>query len=250
MPKITTILFDCDNTLVLSEPLAFAACADLSNQIIDKYAPHVPIRYAGPELQKEFVGKNFRALIAALGEKHDFSVPSSDMDEWVSKELGTTIGKIKQFGIPCEGSMEVLDDLRKEGKYKLAVVSSSALPRVIASIEKTGQDAFFPEGTVYSAASMNPPTSKPDPAVYLYACEKLGVKPEECVAIEDSRSGATAAMRAGIHLMGYVGPYHDEGEQEVEEAVETLEKDCKAEVIMHHWKDFRKCLAVIEAGGQ
>lgn len=260
MPKITTILFDCDNTLVLSEPLAFAACSELANAILTQYAPAVTHRYNAPEMQKEFVGKNFRALIAALEEKHGFSMPPEDVEGWTSKELGTTIGYIKAQATPCEGSMEVLEDLQKEGKYKLAIVSSSAFERVVASVRKTQQDVYFDctlpaapavelvanTDRVFSAASMVPPNSKPDPAVYLYACEKLGVKPEECVAIEDSRSGATAAKRAGIHLMGYVGPYYDEGQEEVDEAVKTLGEEVGAEVIMHHWKDFRACLKVIE----
>ncbi|KAK8847329.1 hypothetical protein IAR55_005186 [Kwoniella newhampshirensis] len=210
--QISTILFDCDNTLVLSEPLAFEACAELSNAIISAYAPSVTHRYAGPELQREFVGRNFRGLIAALEEKHGFIVPAEDLDGWVEKELGTTIGKIKAAAVPCEGVMPILESLRSEGKYNLSIVSSSALPRVLASIETTHQDVFFPPSNVFSAASMSPPTTKPDPAVYLYACQQLGVEPKASVAIEDSKSGATAATRAGIPLIGYVGPYHDEGQ--------------------------------------
>jgi beta-phosphoglucomutase-like phosphatase (HAD superfamily) len=259
MPKITTILFDCDNTLVLSEPLAFAACSELANAILAQYAPSVTHRYNAPEMQKEFVGKNFRALMAALEVKHGFTMPPEDVEGWTSKELGTTIGYIKAQATPCTGSMEVLEDLRAEGRYKLAIVSSSAFERVIASVRKTSQDVYFDaqppaDGSelapnsdrVFSAASMVPPNSKPDPAVYLYACEKLGVAPGECVAVEDSRSGATAAKRAGIHLMGYVGPYYDEGQEEVDEAVKTLGEEVGAEVVMHHWKDFTECLKVIE----
>jgi HAD superfamily hydrolase (TIGR01509 family) len=185
-------------------------------------------------------------MVSALEAKHGFTIPPEDIDGWVDQELGITINKIKADGQPCEGSMQVLEDLAKEGRYRLAVVSSSALPRVIASIRKTGQDKYFPSDRVFSAASMDPPTSKPDPAVYLYACGQLGVKPEECVAVEDSRSGATAAMRAGIPLMGYVGPYYDEGQKEVDEAERVLKEDCGAKVVMHHWKDFRECLSKIE----
>lgn len=246
--RIKCLLFDCDNTLVLSEPLAFAACSDLSNQILERYAPHEPHRYNGPGLQREFVGKNFRALIHALEEKHGFKMPEADFDDWIGKELSTTIGKIKAGAVPCEGVMEVLQKLQEEGKYTMAVVSSSALPRVLASIDKVGQDKYFPRDKVFSAASMTPPTSKPDPAVYLHACKTLGFEPSECIAIEDSRSGATAAMRAGIPLMGYVGPYYDEGgEEEAMEMDRLLREQCKAEVVMHHWRDFDARLAEMQA---
>ncbi|WRT68551.1 uncharacterized protein IL334_005528 [Kwoniella shivajii] len=243
---ITTILFDCDNTLVLSEPLAFASCAEVSNLILETYAPHVSHRYTGPELQAEYVGKNYRALMAALEEKHGFVIPTKDLDKWVDTELATTMKYIKAKATPCEGVMPVLEKLQREGKYNIAIVSSSALPRVLASIHTTKQDAYFPSEKVFSAASMTPPTSKPDPAVYLHACEQLGVNPAECVAIEDSRSGATAATRAGIPLMGYVGPYYEEGAEEVERMDRLLKEDCKAVVVMHHWRDFEDCLRKIE----
>ena len=40
--------------------------------------------------------------------------------------------------------------------------------------------------------------SKPEPDIYLMACEKLGVKPEEAIAIEDSYNGIKSAYRAGM----------------------------------------------------
>jgi len=60
--KITTILFDCDNTLVLSETLAFEACADLTNEILA--LQNVPRRFTGPELQGEFVGQSFQDMVS------------------------------------------------------------------------------------------------------------------------------------------------------------------------------------------
>lgn len=43
--------------------------------------------------------------------------------------------------------------------------------------------------------------SKPDPEIYLKTAELLGVKPEECIAIEDSTAGITAAKRAGMTVI-------------------------------------------------
>lgn len=45
--------------------------------------------------------------------------------------------------------------------------------------------------------------SKPDPAVFLYAAEKLGVLPEQCVVIEDAPNGIVAARRAGMKTVGF-----------------------------------------------
>lgn len=39
------------------------------------------------------------------------------------------------------------------------------------------------------------------PDIYLYACENIGYKPENCVAVEDSANGVTAAYRAGLNVV-------------------------------------------------
>ncbi|KAK4916201.1 hypothetical protein LTR28_013447, partial [Elasticomyces elasticus] len=64
MPPIKEILFDCDNTLVLSEEIAFEACAELANEILAKN--NKSERYTGPALLKDFVGQNFRGMMVSL----------------------------------------------------------------------------------------------------------------------------------------------------------------------------------------
>jgi len=97
---------------------------------------------------------------------------------------------------------------------------------------------------VFSAATSLPkPTSKPDPAIYIHAMEKLGKKPEECVAVEDSKSGATAAFRANIKTIGYTGSYEPEKEAEITEIL----KKAGCQVIMKDWSEFEDALAKIEA---
>jgi len=175
-------------------------------------------------------------------------MPAAEIDEYVDKELGAVTAKLREKCTVCPGVPDVLEGLKKEG-YPMSVVSTSAKPRVVASLEKTGIDHYFPKEHVYSAAtSLNPPSSKPDPKIYLYACEQLGVKPSECVTVEDSKSGATAAMRAGIPLIGYVGVYGiEEGKEKMEEMASLLTKECKADAIMYDWKEFRDILEKIEA---
>lgn len=246
MPKITHILFDCDNTLVLSEELAFEACAELANEILEKH--NNPKRYTGEELLKDFVGQNFRGMMVSLQKKYNITIPDDELEDYVARELGKVIETLEKKAQPCPGSMEVLAKLYEEKKYGLAVVSSSALPRVQASIKKVGQDKYFPPEHVYSAASsLDKPTSKPDPAIYIHACKEIGKKTGECVAVEDSKSGATAAMRAGIPLIGYVGPYASEGKEKQEAMVKLLKEECGAIYVMHHWNEFEDALKAVEA---
>lgn len=247
MPPIKELLFDCDNTLVLSEDIAFEGCSQLANEILEKYG--FPDRYDGPTLMHEFVGLGFRGQMQRLQGKYGFTMGEDEVESYASRELDTICKNLVEKCEPCEGVDDVLAQLKQDGKYGLTIVSSSAMPRVEASIKKTGQDKYFPQGRVFSAASsLNPPSSKPDPAIYLFACAKLGADPRQCVAIEDSKSGATAARNAGIPLMGYVGPYLAEGGKEKqEEMARYLKEELGAITVMYHWSEFWDKLKEVEA---
>ncbi|CDM36050.1 hypothetical protein DTO013E5_5539 [Penicillium roqueforti] len=242
MTKITEIFFDCDNTLVLSEELAFEACADLANEILE--ANNIPDRYTGDQLIKDFVGQNFRGMLISLQQKYDFQIDEDKLEEYVIREEDQVIAKLNAKAKSCIGATEELEKVFAAKKYGLAVVSSSALRRVLASIRKVGQDKFFDENKVFSAASSLPkPTSKPDPAIYLYALEQVGKRASETVAIEDSKSGALSAVRAGIPVIAYVGSYNGEDTQK---AMAKALTDIGAKSVMYHWSEFEKCMKEIE----
>ena len=76
---------------------------------------------------------------------------------------------------------------------------------------------------------------KPAPDCYLLAAKKLGVKPKDCVVIEDATFGVRAAKAAGIKCLGFAGlPHNDEDLSE-------------ADVII---KDFHQLAHFVEAGGR
>lgn len=222
--------------------MAFEACADLANEILEKQG--LSIRYTGEELIKDFVGQNFRGMMQSLQAKFKFELSKDELEAYVTKEEDKVIAKLLEKARPCVGASEQVEKLFNDGKYDLAVVSSSALRRVRASIQKVGQDKFFDYDKVFSAATSLPkPTSKPDPAIYLHALEKCGKKAEETVAVEDSVSGALSAVRAKIAVIGYVGSYH--GEEKQKEMRERL-SELGAQVVMDNWSEFPQCLKEIE----
>lgn len=182
----------------------------------------------------------------SLEAKYNVSCNMSDaeLEHYAGMEDDRVISKLVQKLQPCSGANAELE--RLVGRYRLAVVSSSALRRVRASLDKAGQADFFTPSDVFSAADSLPvSTSKPDPAVYLHALEVMGRTAGECVAVEDSRSGATSANRAGILTVGYTGACEDPDEAEALCAV--LEKaGCK--LIMSSWAEFPGLLQRIESG--
>jgi beta-phosphoglucomutase-like phosphatase (HAD superfamily) len=239
-------MLDCDNTLVQSERFAFEACADLTNEVMKKY--NIDATYSADSLLEDFVGHNFRGMLKGLQQKHNFTMSDADMDDYVQQELGAVTRKLSEKAVECPGVTKELQKLKDAG-YPMSVVSTSAKSRVVASIEKAGIAHFFPPEHVYSAAtSLDPPSSKPDPAIYHFAAKELGVKESEAVTVEDSKSGATAAMRAGIPCIGYVGIYGiEEGKEKMEQMAKLLTEETKCVAIMYDWSEFQDCLKKVEA---
>jgi HAD superfamily hydrolase (TIGR01509 family) len=200
--------------------------------------------FTGESLIIEFVGQNFRGMMVSLQERYGFSMTEDELNDYVRREEDVVIAKLEEKLVSCPGVDAVLEKLAASGKYELAVVSSSALRRVKASVEKVGQAKYFGEHVYSAATSLPKPTSKPDPAVYLFAMEKLGKKAAQCVAVEDSKSGTLSGTRAGIKVIGYVGPYK---EAEREKMVKVL-TEAGAVVIMEDWSEFEECLAKVERG--
>lgn len=392
LPKnIKAILFDCDNTLVLSEERAFEGCASLINDICKKKKVPLEKEFDGPTLISEFVGQNFRGMIMTLKEKYKFEFDNdAELEGYVQEEMYRVIDKLTDVD-ECQGvteQLKALDELNKpefekrqqeldalseadlaelqeqleafkssvdaskllyelrkaenwkleaahrfntevaryeqqqadhakkeadkkeaeearkkaeeeakaEAKAKgveyvevkaeqkpevplkyrekafvkpekltastpllLVVVSSSAKARVEVSVEEGKMLPYFGTRIFSAATSLPKPTSKPNPAIYQFAMEQHGLRPEECIAVEDSVSGATAGVSAGIPTIGYVWPYTKENPDKSEEMAVTLKNlkhyETKDHVevtnIMRHWREFPERLREIdEAAGK
>jgi HAD superfamily hydrolase (TIGR01509 family) len=182
-------------------------------------------------------------MVTNVQKRHGFTLSPEELETYVLMEEDRVIATLERKAEPCIGATEGLEKLHETGKYGMAVVSSSARRRVKASIKKVGQDKFFPDDHIFSAAtSLEKPTSKPDPAIYMHACKVLNKQPCECIAVEDSKSGTLSAVRAGIPVLGYVGCYDNEEQTEMRK----LLADTGAWVIMNEWHEIMECLVEME----
>ena len=85
----------------------------------------------------------------------------------------------------------------KESNYKVALASSSNMDHIINNMEKTGLKKYIDE----FASGAEVENGKPAPDVFLLAAERLGVKPEECLVLEDSKAGVIAGSSAGAKVI-------------------------------------------------
>lgn len=198
--QLQALLCDADGNLFPSEEPAFAASARVTNQLLSSLG--VQKVYSADELRRSTTGLPFRRTAAALAAAH--GVPTvDDLEQWVEREKEVVTAHL---GATLRPDREVLEPLRAFAPHlDLAVVSSSATSRVLQCLAATGLDALIPAERVFSAEDSLPaPRGKPDPAVYEFACTRLGIAPEEGLAVEDSVPGVRSAVAAGCPTIGNV----------------------------------------------
>ena len=103
----------------------------------------------------------------------------------------------KTHGVPVkEGLYELLDAL-DEKKIPAAVATSSSPDHAYWNLERAGiRDRF---AAIITGEMVK--EGKPSPEIYLTACSKLGISPEEAMALEDATSGILSASRAGMYTV-------------------------------------------------
>nr|WP_205708683.1 HAD family phosphatase [Kineococcus siccus] len=219
MDAVTCVLCDADGNLFPSEEPAFVASTDVTNRFLAEHG--VERRYTAEELRLATTGLNFRSTAIALAVEHGVGVAddvrpagaaaapagsapvldAAALQAWVEAEAAAVTAHLRTALRP---DPDVLEPLTAIGRaYDVAAVSSSADGRIAACFEVTGLAGFFPPERRFSAEDSLPrPTSKPDPAIYRFAGERLDIGPGRAVAVEDSVPGATSAVRAGWPTIG------------------------------------------------
>ena len=94
------------------------------------------------------------------------------------------------------GARELLTTL-KERRITTAVATASDLERTEKYLKKVGLYGCFDK--MISATMVK--EGKPSPDIYLYACAQLNLKPDQCIAVEDSPNGVLSAYRAGCKVV-------------------------------------------------
>ena len=199
MIRPAVLLCDADGNLFPSEEPAFEASTVVTNRFLE--AIGADRRYGADELRREAMGRNFRAMSTALAGEHGVALRPDDLDRYVEQERMEVTLHLSRTLRP---DPDVLAPLRQiTESVAVAVVSSSASARLDACFEATGLDQLFPPAVRFSAEdSLASPASKPDPAVYVHACEALGVPPATALAVEDAIAGVRSAVAAGVPVVG------------------------------------------------
>jgi beta-phosphoglucomutase-like phosphatase (HAD superfamily) len=181
------VVFDCDGVLVDSEPHSAAAwvvvlgrlghratTADVAACIGLGFLPtYRHLAGVDPSVALPPPEELWPELLAALADSFDRGLQ-------VFPDAAASVSALAFGGVP------------------LGVASSSPRQRLDLTLERSGLGRYFQA----TAAGDEVTRGKPAPDVYLLAAERLGLRPGDCLAVEDTGHGAASAGAAGMRVVG------------------------------------------------
>ena len=182
---ICAVIFDMDGVLIDTEKHYNAAWCQAATE-------------AGFPFTREHA-LLLRSCEAKEGEKLMQGILGPSFDYYAIRERRRELvrERLAQYGLEKKpGVEETLRFLRAKG-IKTAVATATALDITKSHLTTIGVCDLF--DSIVSAK--NVAHGKPEPDVYLYACEQIGERPQDCMAVEDSPNGIMAAYRAGLRTV-------------------------------------------------
>jgi HAD superfamily hydrolase (TIGR01509 family) len=181
MNEWKAVIFDMDGLLVDTEPIwgrAETALIKARGHVFDA------------QVRKKIMGLRIDSILRVFADHYKLS---DDIPALASELIRRMLDIIDEGVVAMPGADDLLDFL-VENDIPCAIASSSSMPLIEAVVTNRGWLEAFP--TRCSADSV--PNGKPAPDVYLLAAQTLGFDPAHCLALEDSPTGARAAVAAGM----------------------------------------------------
>ena len=191
---VAHFIFDCDGVLVDSEPL--------SMRVDVAILAENGVTMSEAEAHRRFVCKTFAAMLDEVGREFGVNFPADASDQKDRRLL-----KLYETDLRAvDGVEQALEAL---GPQHFSVASNSPCERVETALRLTRLTRFF--GTRITTFE-HVARGKPEPDVFIEAARRAGYAPEDCIVVEDSVTGVTAAQRAGCRVLGFTGthPHPDE----------------------------------------
>ncbi len=186
------VIFDCDGVLIDSEAIA--------NEVVAKNLTRLGWGRDAAESMRVFMGMSIIDMQPVIEARLQRSLPA-DWRQGLAVEIAAALGRGVQT-IP--GAKDILHRVREMG-IAWRVASNSSVEEMDVKFSCTGLSEMM-AGRAHAAADVGRP--KPAPDVFLHAAIAEGVAPEHCVVVEDSVTGVTAAVAAGMRCYGFA-PHGD-----------------------------------------
>ncbi|MFC1690934.1 HAD family hydrolase [Nanoarchaeota archaeon] len=188
---IKAVIFDVDGVIVDSEPIHWKTF----NIDLKPYDVKIPKK----RWMKEFVGTGSLHIMKTIVKENNlierFNV---DIDKMVKHRKFAFQKYLKDHKIKTIPGFKSFKNKLKKTGVKMIIASGGHRNNVMASLKASGVDHEFKDIITGDEAKKR----KPNPDIYLQAAKLIKLKPKECMAIEDSPAGVTAAKKAGMFTIG------------------------------------------------
>lgn len=182
---IKAVIFDMDGVLFDTENICCITWKMLSEK---KHMDNIQ------DALIESIGLNRTDGIAKLQKRYGAEFDAAGfLDE--AKEANHKW--IEEHGIPLKPGVHEILQFLKEQRVPTAICSSTQVPTILSHLKQAQLTEYFQKIIGGNMVEH----SKPEPDIYLKACEAIGLPPEECLAVEDSPNGIRAAYRAGMQTI-------------------------------------------------
>jgi HAD superfamily hydrolase (TIGR01509 family) len=188
MDDLRLVIFDCDGVLVDSETIS----NDVLARLLSEEGLPTTLTQARRDYQGLLLGEVVRSAEAKLGRP----LPT----DWLARYERERTEEFRRELAPVPGAAALVAGVLAAG-VGVCVASQGKLEKTRLSLELTGLSRLFDERALFSAESV--PRGKPHPDLFLNAARTMGAEPAACVVVEDTPSGVTAAVAAGMRAVGY-----------------------------------------------
>jgi len=178
---IRAVVFDLDGTLTDTEKVYLKAWPEALRHFGWECPDDIALELRS--LGRPYAPQKFREW---YGDSFDYPTVREYRKRLVAEAL--------KDGIPLKpGAVEILEWLRSNGIIT-AIATSNDMERTVSYLERIGLSDCFDRIACADMVEFG----KPAPDIYEEACRKIGTRPEETVAVEDSPNGIRSAFRAGL----------------------------------------------------
>ena len=191
---IRGIIFDLDGVLVSTDELHYQAWKRLAEEL------DIP-DFTRKDNEKQR-GVSRMASLEVVLAKSEKTYTQEEKEQLADRKNEYYKESLKQLADSAvlSGVTGALTQLKRKN---LLLAVGSASKNAPAILEQTGILPYLNQ----ISCGLDTTRSKPDPEVFQIAAERLQLKPEECLVVEDSAAGIEAAKRGGMRSLG-VGPFH------------------------------------------